>query len=504
MQSMAETSVDSPAATVLDSDLLDTERAGSAAIRGGATRVGGYGLAILLSVGSSALLFRHLGVVDSGRYVTIIALVTLAGGITDAGLSAIGVRELATRDATGRATLMRSLSGLRLALTFLGIAAAALFALIAGYADTLVVGTLIAGVGLALQVLQDTYAITLTAQLRLSWVAAADLVRQTVMVSAIVALVLAGASLLPFYAAAIPAGAAAAGLTAWLVRGDVPLLPSIHIGHWRGLLRETLAYAMATVVAAIYFRVAILIVSLIASGRQTGYFGVSFRVIEVLVIVPQLLVGATFPIFARAARDDRARLNYALGRTFDACLILGAGVGLALLVGAPLIIGVIAGPKFHPAEAVLRIQGLALVASFTGAVWGYALLSLHRHRAVFICSLTSLALTVILTALLTTSDGARGAAIATAIAEALFSLMLGVSVFRAGVRPAISWSAAPRVLAAALLGAATLAIPGFADLARVALALALYVGALLALRAVPREIIDQLPRRLRLLSRFGT
>jgi O-antigen/teichoic acid export membrane protein len=490
---MAETSVDPPAPVIFAPDLLDTERAGSVAIRGAAVRVGGYGLAILLSVGSSALLFRHLGVVASGHYVLIISLVTLAGGVTDAGLSLIGVRELATRDAAGRGELMRSLGGLRLALTFAGIALAVLFAALVGYASTLVVGTLIVGVGLALQVLQDTYAIVLTAQLRLVWVAVADLVRQTVMVLAIVALVLAGASLLPFYAVAIPAGIATVGLTAFLVRGAVPLLPSIDIAHWRRLLGETLAFSLATVVASIYFRVAILIVSLIASSHQTGYFGVSFRVVEVLVTVPQLLVGASFPIFARAARDDRVRFAYALGRTFDGCLILGAGIGLALLVGAPFVIGVVAGPKFHPADIVLRIQGLALVASFTGAVWGYALLSLRRHRAVLVCTLASLTVTVVLTSILTAADGARGAAVGTAIAEALYSLMLGIAVFQGGVRPGISWPVIPRVAAAALLGAATLEIPGVSDLARVALALALYVGALLALRAIPREILEQIP-----------
>lgn len=494
---MTEARVDEPVPAAIVPDLLDTERAGPAAIRGGAMRVGGYGLAILLSVGSSALLFRHLGVADSGHYVTILALVTLAGGITDAGLSSIGVRELATRDVAGRSSLMRSLGGLRLALTFVGIAGAVLFALIVGYEHTLVLGTLIAGVGLSLQVLQDTYAITLTAQLRLSWVAVADLVRQAVMVAGILVLVLAGASLLPFYAATIPAGIVAVGLTAWLVRGTVPLLPSIHLAHWRGLMRETFAYAMATAVAAIYFRIAILIVSLVASSEQSGYFGVSFRVIEVLTAVPQLLVGATFPIFARAARDDHIRLRYALGLTFDACLILGVGVGLILLVGAPLIIAVVAGPKFQPAEAVLSIQGLALVASFTGAVWGYALLSLHRHREVLICSLVSLLATVVLTTALTASGGARGAATGTVIAEILFSLTLGMAVFRAGVRPAVSWSGALRVAIAAGLGAATLAIPGIPDIVRLALALALYGGALLVLRTIPREIIDQLPRRLR-------
>lgn len=493
-------SVDQPTASVVAPDVLDAERAGSAAIRGGAARVGGYSVAILLSIGSSALLFRHLGVVDSGYYVTIISLVTLAGGITDAGLSAIGVRELATRDDAGRRALMRSLGGLRLALTLLGAAAAIAFALLAGYKATLVLGTLFASVGLVLQVLQDTYAITLTVQLRLSWVAMADLVRQSLTVAVIVALVLVGADLLPFYAATIPAGIAAVALTAWLVRGSVPLLPSVHIAHWRGLLRETFAYALATVVAAIYFRVAILIVSLVASGRQVGYFGVSFRVIEVLVIVPQLLVGATFPIFARAARDDHARLRYASGRTFDACLILGTGTALALLVGAPFMIRLIAGPEFQPAEVVLRIQGVALMASFVSAVWGYALLSLHRHRDVLVCSLASLIVTVALTIALTADDGARGAAIATTIAELLFSALLGFAVYRSGVHPAISWPMIPRVLAAAALGAAVLAIPGVSDVVRLALALALYGGALIALRAIPREIVDLLPRRLRLSS----
>jgi O-antigen/teichoic acid export membrane protein len=376
---MAETSVDPPAPEVFAQDLLDTERAGSVAIRGAAVRVGGYALTILLSVGSSALLFRHLGVVDGGRYVVVISLVTLAGGMTDAGLSLIGVRELATRDAAGRGELMRSLGGLRLTLTFLGIAAAVLFAALVGYASALVLGTLIAGVALALQVLQDTYAITLTAQLRLISVAMADLLRQVVMVLAIVALVLAGASLLPFYAVGIPAGMATVGVTAYLVRGSVPLLPGVDVAHWRRLLGETLTFSLATVVASIYFRVAILLVSLIASSRQTGYFGLSFRVIEVLVAVPQLLVGASFPIFARAARDDRVRLAYALGRTFDGCLILGTGIGLALVVGAPFVISVLAGAKFAPSVIVLRIQGLALVASFIGAVWGYALLSLRSR-----------------------------------------------------------------------------------------------------------------------------
>jgi O-antigen/teichoic acid export membrane protein len=313
----------------------------------------------------------------------------------------------------------------------------------------------------------------------------------------IVALVLAGASLLPFYAAAVPAGIASVALMAWLIKGRAPLLPSVDLRQWRGLLRHTIVFSIAAAVAAVYFRIAILIVSLVASPEQNGYFAVPFRVIEVLVGIPVLIVGASFPIFARAARDDHARLAYALGRTFDALLILGAGVGLALIVGAPLVIKVVAGSDFGPSVDVLRIQALALVASFTGAVWGYALLSLHRHRAVLLCTLLSLAVTIAVTSALAATDGARGAAIGTTIAEAFYSLMLAIMVFRGGMHPEITWSALPRVAFAAVIGAATLLVPGVPDIVRVLVAMSLYVGVLLALRAVPRELLDQVPRRRR-------
>src|SRR4051812_17649370 len=83
-------------------DILAPRAAGPAAIRGGALRVGGYLAGVLLSVGSAAILFRHLGVEDGGRYVTITSLVALVAGLTDAGLLAIGVRELTVRKGEAR------------------------------------------------------------------------------------------------------------------------------------------------------------------------------------------------------------------------------------------------------------------------------------------------------------------------------------------------------------------------------------------------------------------
>jgi O-antigen/teichoic acid export membrane protein len=274
----------------------------------------------------------------------------------------------------------------------------------------------------------------------------------------------------------------------------MPLLPTFDRGVWGPLLHRTLPYSMAAAVGVVYFRLAILIMSHVASGQQTGYYGASFRIIEVLFVVPQLIVGSTLPIFSRAARDDRKRLDYALGRTFDACLLLGVAVGLSLITGASFIISVVAGPKFAPAADILRIQGFALIATFVGAVLGYALLSLARYRELLLINLAVLLLSGLLTGVLASRYGALGAAVATTAVEILYTAILAVAVVRSGVRPQVSIAGMPRAALAALLGALALAPPNLPNVVRPLLAVTVYCVTLLVLRAVPRELLDQIPR----------
>jgi O-antigen/teichoic acid export membrane protein len=476
------------------SDLLDTPDAGVAAIRGGVLRTVGYVVGVAVSVVSSALLLRHLGVVATGDYVTVLSLVTLTCGAIEAGLAAIGVRELSMLPASLAQSFFRSLSGLRLACVSAGVLLALAIAVVSGYSSTLVAGTLLAGGGFVLLTSQTSYSLPLLVRLQLPAVTAIEVLRQIGTAAVIVALVLAGAPLLPFWAATIPAGIAATALGALLIRRSMPLLPTFDRGVWGPLLHRTLPYSMAAAVGVVYFRLAILIMSHVASGQQTGYYGASFRIIEVLFVVPQLIVGSTLPIFSRAARDDRKRLDYALGRTFDACLLLGVAVGLSLITGASFIISVVAGPKFAPAADILRIQGFALIATFVGAVLGYALLSLARYRELLLINLAVLLLSGVLTGVLASRYGALGAAVATTAVEILYTAILAVAVVRSGVRPQVSIAGMPRAALAALLGALALAPPNLPNVVRPLLAVTVYCVTLLVLRAVPRELLDQIPR----------
>jgi O-antigen/teichoic acid export membrane protein len=475
-------------------ELLDTSNAGPIAVRGGVFRLAGYGGGVLLSVVSAALLFRHLGVRDGGRYVTALALVALVSGVTEFGLTTVGVRELATRRPEERGALMRNLLGLRLVLTALGVAGAVAFAAVVGYAPVVVLGTVLAGVGAVATAVQSTLGVALSAALRFGWITVLDLLRQAVTTVGIVVLVLAGVGLLPFLALTIPVGLLVLLVTAWVVRSDVPLMPSVDLAEWRALIRDIIPFAAATVIAAVYFRAAMIVLSAVSSATETGYFAAPFRITEVLLLVPGLVVGAAFPIFARAARDDRERLRYGVDRVFQACLVLGGAVMVPLLVGAEFVIDIVAGDEFARSADVLRIQAVALMLAFPNSVLFYALLSLGRYRALLLLSGGVLAINVMLAAVLGSSRGAEGAAVATSAAEAFLIFAALIAVRRADPRLVPGLGVVPRFTVAVALALTVLLIPGLAPLAAAALATVIYAAAALLLGTVPREFLEAFSR----------
>jgi O-antigen/teichoic acid export membrane protein len=475
--------------------VLDETTAGGKVIRGSLLRGLAYAATVGLGIVAAALMTRHLGVVDFGRYVTVVSIVTVAIGMSDVGMSNIGVREYSVREGTDRDRTMRNVLGLRIALTGVAVLLAVGFSAIADYPRVIVVGTVVAALGFVLTTVQHSLAVPLSAGLRLGWVAAIDVIRQAGLLAVVAGLVLSGAGLLAFLAAPIPIGLALVALTAWLVWGSIPFVPAFRPRAWGRLLRLVLPYAAASAVGAVYVSLVVVITSLVASQEETGYFGAAFRVFSVLSAIPALLVTSAFPVLARAARDDPERLRYALQRLWDTGLVLGAGAAMLTAVGAPVAIDVVAGADFEPSVSVLQIQAGALFASFFVAIWGFALLSLAAYRSLLIANALALLLAGGLALALAPVYGADGAAVATLVGEVGLAVALAVQLMWARKDFRVERDLLPRVALAALLAGAVVFIPGLPDLGDLLVAGLVYAVAVVVLRAVPDEIWAALRRR---------
>jgi len=469
-------------------DLLDTPSAGGKVIRGGALRISGYVAGTGLATVTAAILTRYLGVDDWGRYVTVISLVAMVSGLSDVGLSAIGVREYSTLDRERRGSFIQNLLGIRLVIASVGVAAATVFAVVAGYGGVLVAGTVVAGVAVLITVLQQTLAVPLMAALRLGWITALDLVRNALMVALVVILAVAGAGLIPIFAAAIPAAIVVLAANVVLVRRQVPLRPAFERAEWSRVVHLSVTYAAATAVGTIYLLITVVLTSLVGTSQETGYYGISFRIFLVVVNIPVLVVTSALPVLARAARDDRRRLSYALQRLLEIGAILGVWIALVLVFGAEFAIKVVGGPKYAPAVGVLQIQGVAIIGTFIAFTLGFVLLSLGQSRALLISNALALAISIALTLALVPVVGAKGGAIATVAGEFALASFYAIALFGRRLVSGVSARFVVPIALAAAPAAALALIPGLGDVPQVIAATAVYFAVLFALGGIPPEL----------------
>lgn len=476
-------------------DVLDSARAGGLAIRGGALRTIAYVVAMLMSLASVPLMTRHLGTDAYGQYATVFSILFILGGVTEAGLTNLGTREYAVRDGEERERFLQNLVGLRLALTSAGILAAVALTAVTGAPRAIVAGTAIAGAGMLLALTQQTYTVALSAQLRLGWVSALELVKQSTLSLSIVGLVLVGTGLVPFFVASVVSGGAVLLCTVLVLRADAHLRPRRDRAAWAAILKEVLPYALAAAVGLVYFRLAIILMAYIADETETGLYGAAMKVAETVGVVPWLVVSSAFPILARAARDDHARLKYGLTRLFETAVLLGAFIALATILGAPFAIEVVGGDRFADATEPLQFLGVALLSGYAVATASFALLTLRRYRALLIANTIAAATAAALTFALVPKLGASGAALATVGAELVLivAYLVGLGRTDRSLLPPVSALLRP-VPAAAAMGAVGLLLDAHPVLLVAAGSVAFWAVAF-ATRAVPPELLNAVLRR---------
>jgi O-antigen/teichoic acid export membrane protein len=480
-----------------EDDPLAAGEAGGKVIRGSGLRAAAHVTGVLVGALSAPLVVRHLGPVRYGQFITVTSLIYIVNGLTEGGLTNVAIRRFAVADPMGRRVVIANLSGLRIALTVIGLTGALIFGLAAGYPSIVVAGIALGGIAMLFVNLQGALATALVAGLRLKAVAAIDLTRSLTTTVLFLALVVAGSGLLGFYGVAGAVAFIVWVVTAWLVRRELPLVPRFERTAWMSLLRETALYAAATALGAVYFQVAVISMSLLSSDTQTGYYAAAFRIVDLANGVPWILASSAFPVLAHAALNDSERLRYTVGRTTQAALIVGGFFALIIVIGAKFGIQIIGGDKFAPSVSVLRILGIGTLATFLVATWSFVLLSLKRYRELLIVNAGALALAIALSLIFIPWLGANGGAIVTATLEVTLATAYGVVATR-HERGLIGLHAGfvARVAGALAvgLGVGVLLLQVHAVPA-VAGSLVVYVGVLWVLGAIPPELLEAVRRR---------
>lgn len=371
--------------------------AGTVAATGGALRVQTRVLAMALALGATLVLVRKLSEAQFGELSLIVALVTIVSGISDLGLSGVGIREWIRRPPHERRALLADLLGLRLVSIAIASVLVLAFAVAVGYSSEVVAGLAAALVGAAFNAVQGALSIPLIAQLRQGLVGAIELLFVAVQAAVQVLLVLVGAGVAPIAAALVPAGLA--GMLAVMVAlREPPPWPRFHAAALKPLLRESAAFAAAGAVSIVYLRVAVLLGPAFLSASAFGAFSIAFRAVEQLTLLPALLTSALFPVLTHAALHDRPRLARGYDTLWRSASAMGAIAATGVIGVAPLTTLVFTGARDPITVTTFVVLGCALGALFVGSGAMWMLLAERRYRAILLVNLGALTSNLALTA----------------------------------------------------------------------------------------------------------
>ena len=385
--------------------------------------------------------------------------------------------------------LFRSVLGLRIALSAAGVVAAVAFAALAGYGGELVLGTLIAGGGVFLVSVQGAMLLPLAIELRNGTITLNEVLRQAVLVAGFALLVVLGAGLLPFFAASLVAGVVLVLATPALLAREHLVLPAWRAGELRGLAAVGLPVAVASLLGVLYFRVLVVLMSLLSDDPlQVGYYVTSTRVVELVVGLPVLLISVVMPVLTVAARDDRARLDYVAARLTEVMALGGVLFALVIGIGAEPLVRLLGGAAYRPAAHILQIQAVVLVTVFVTAAWSPTLLGMGRVRELAGVTAVGLVAVVVAGLVLIPGHDAEGAAIAAVVADVVLCGVMFAAVYRAGPGRALAAGRLARIALAGAVALGAVLVTGIGPLPGAIAAAVIFIGLAVVLGAIPEEL----------------
>ena len=444
----------------------------------------------------TAMVARHLGKTDFGRFEYAFTLVLAFSALGDCGLRAVTVRTVAQEGHP-----LTSYLGLMLSLRLVLACAVWPLAIIAAYylADsrTLVILVAIAALTLPVNAVGTTLRDVLQGLERFDVEAAASVaVRMATLVGAMAVIALDHGVLA---IASVYAGGTLFGLL-------IPVIAMRRAGYelrfrWSmpeafRELRLALPFAANALVGLLLWEINPLLIEALSSMAMVGIFAAGARLLMPLHMISESVSDALTPAVARAWVDGGARsAGDLIGRAFYALLVIGLPIAVGGALCADELVTLVFGADFEEAAEVLFILAVVLPLELISVPANDVLGAIHQQNRLLWITSGSAAVNVTLSLVLIPRMGAVGCAWAVAAAT-LFFCAAALGLLWRHCRPWLPGGAYARLLLAngIMALAVHLALP-LGVLFAVPVGVVVYSVAALGLGAVSLGMLRELFRR---------
>ena len=462
-----------------------SERSGLARLaRNGALNAAADVLSKVCSLVFFALVARRLGEVTLGHYVFALAITSLVWSFAGFGLDRLAMRDIA-REPAVMARIAIPMAAIK------GMVAGAFAAVVAlvlavghenGEAVALV---LILGGATAIGMATSTAQTIFAAHERMEYVFLTKV--PWALLSAVlgIVIILGGGGIVSATAASALGVSVVGSAWAWslVVRNFGRPRAGLRVGEWPRLLGEAIPFSFQEMLGQVIFRFDTVLLAAVAASAVVGAYGAAYRMLESTLFIAWSVGFAVMPMFSYLREGADGSLTHMFEGALKLVLVLMAPIAVALFVCASAVIDAVYGlPRYESSVEILRLLAPAVAVYSVGHIAGILVLVRRPGRVTVTVSAIVATVNVVACAVLIPWIEARGAAIATLIAESLLATIGLVLARRATGSRRLLWVAGTPVLAALAMGLAMWPVADSLPLA-LPIGAVVYAGVLLLLEA---------------------
>jgi len=466
----------------------------------------GRGVNVLLSLVAVGVLTRYLGVAGFGQYTTVFAFVSLFNTFADFGFMMILLRELGA----GRydpQKITRNILTIRTIFAILVYALAFGVGWILDYPLIVQLGIGVIALSFLFTTIQGSVIAVLQANLRADKAVVGDVLDRLIVLGLILWLIHSGAGLLALFAA-YPLGAIIS-----LIINCIFANKYIRLGFafdyklWWKLIGEIWPLGIAGIFAMVYFKIDSVMLSLMKTPTDIGIYGAPYKIFEVLLSLSALFMGVAFPILSRYVQQKRKiEFDRALQKSIDFLGLLALPIMAFCIILAPAIIRIIAGESFVTAYTInlfgipmttvitLQILSLTILLSYMTNIFNNLVIAAGKQGKLMIPNFFLIIINIGLNAFLIPKFSYIGAAVATILTEVValvwywvlshkfIDFRLSAAAFGKGIIATLVM-----MIVVYLTRNTFIAVP-------LILGSAIYVGIVLATKAVSKDMVVEIVR----------
>lgn len=446
------------------------------------------GINKILSLVLIIIIARYLGDFKFGQYSFIITMMMLFQVLADFGLDGLTIREVAKNLDKTELYL-----GNALALKFiLGLISFILLSITINLMDkpfVVIYGVYIGGLAIIFYSLANTFNSIFNAHERLELKASLLIVyRLTLLGLSILAIIL-NKNLVTLISAILISEIIRFTLSWVIYSGQfTPLKIKIDFSLCNKLLGMSLPFAVIGVIALIYFKIDIVMLSLMKGDQVVGWYSAAYNLLAALLFITESYNLAIFPLLSRTADTTKELLAFSWEKSVKYLLIISLPISVGTAILAGRFIRLFYSSEFNPSILALQILIWTLPWIFVNSINVRVLYATDKQRSLTLIVIISAVINIIFNFLLIPRFSYIGASLATLLAEIINVIMCFWLVFNLlGLKLNIRDLLSKPLLASAIMGFVIFYLRQLNLISLIIIGIILYPALLFVLRTFDKD-----------------